>query len=198
MITDEKKLRNFWSMVYDSAQKQCKIIEDETEEKVKNALSQCEDDCLLKAYNDIQKQLGLAKTEADSEILKAKTELQHALAKKRQEMMDEIFRSVLDKIMSFKETDEYESFLIKSAQKAAKEIGDLSDAVLYIDISDVKYENALKNAFPDMAVQVVCAEDRIYGGVRIASENAKKIIDNSIKDAIEREKEKFLSDGKLI
>lgn len=197
MLTTGEKLQHFSKIVFDQARKECDEIIKSTEDEVKKTLTEYENKSLAKAYNDIQKQLKLAKKEASRKILQVKTTKKHELIRKREEMTDELFRAVEEKILEFKKTEGYAEFLKSAAKSAVSEI-QANDIVIYLDFHDAGYADMIRQEFKNAEVKILDEDDSIIGGVRVISENSSQAAENTLASCLVKERDKFLSSGKLI
>ena len=106
-------------------------------------------------------------------------------------MIGEIFYDVSQKIAEFTKTQEYLDYLFDLIGKGMAIFNQKTGLVISINQSDVKRIEELKQKFSGN--EVLIADEDIIGGVVMRNKDMGTIIDYSIKQALENEKENFLA-----
>lgn len=198
----EKNLSNFSKSVMDSALIERDKIDDELKAKSDAALSQKELKYLEDAYKKIQKDVSKTRRKSNEEISKVLIEYKKKLLFRREEIINDVFNEVLNRLHDAMKNDSYYSWLLKSANSAleAVSVGDGS-GVLFINASDESLIDKLKNDinkdYENIDVRIIDNED-IIGGAKAFNEALGVKADYSIKTRIEEAKKEFIKDSQLI
>ncbi len=197
MLTTEEKLQHFSQLVFSQAQKQSNEMIDQARQDAKEKVELYENQCLERAYKEIQKQLVTIQRQANESVSKLQIQVKKDLLIQREALMKEIFDEVIAKIMHFKETDEYDAFLEQTIRQADDFFGK-GPKTVFIDHSDEKRLPSLKKKFRDLDFVVLDETDDIIGGARILQPQTNQIADNTIAARLSEQKQNFLTTSGLV
>ena len=193
-MNTEEKLQHFYDLSIESAKQDAgKLIDTqqntldhlfdehvETKHRQAEAELKAESDKLKRDFNK----------DISAEQLKIKRQLSEVSAK----LKDKLFLEVADKLKSFKETSEYKDMLLRQVKAAVDFAG--NDAMnIYIDTSDEKFLNLLKNQFTDEHIAFYLSKESFGGGMRAVIRSKNILIDDSFLSLTSEAKEKFTFDG---
>lgn len=197
MLTAEEKLQHFSQLVFSRAQDQCGEIIEQARAEAKKTLEAYENECLERAYKQIQKQMTTIQKQANESVSKLQIESKKELLIRREAMMNEVFDGVLQKIGEFHTSDAYAAFLEQAIQSACGLLGE-GKKIAYVDASDAKHLPSLQKKFPELDFCVLDGDDSIIGGVRVLHQETRQIADNTIAARIEEQKQSFLNTSGLV
>ncbi|WP_198543808.1 V-type ATP synthase subunit E [Petroclostridium xylanilyticum] len=192
----DDKLDNFARIVMrEAAEKRVQIIESIRENRLK-VLEQKELEFLEQAYLTIQKEIRRIHKEKNEMISRASMESKKMLLQKREEIIDEIFSNIHQKVIEFIRTPGYLTFLSDSIKEGCKITGD-GEIVVYINRTDVHLIDRIKeNLGFNMEIQV--EQTDIIGGCKIFNKTKNILVDNSLAAKIQQQREQFLEISGLV
>lgn len=182
----EKKLELFSRTILNEAEAQKEKSIQELERKKISIIKEKELEFLNSAYEDIQSTISKISKENNEYVLKVEMELKKDIIKKREDIIENIFKDVMTKLESFIASPDYLNWLIAEAKKAVAEIG---NGTLNITLQDKKYIDILKSEFPDCKINVY-PDNEIIGGV--IAEVGNLLSNHSIKESFETQRQNFL------
>ena len=203
MSSIEVKLRNFERTVINRAAQDRDAmlaeIDAKTAEVLREAAKQYEAEArelFLKGMEDVKK-------EARSIVSAAKNKGQTHLVHVRNEIIDSVFEELTEKLRAFTETPEYDVYFTKRAEAALKmaavHLGDRQGKVKILltaqDFAQRKQmvQRLAERVFMWASVMIETAAEDLIGGCRVEIPEYGKVIDNSMRSDVLREKEEFLS-----
>lgn len=189
MMSIEEKLDSFIKLAISEAAAKRDGILKELEEYKRLRLDEAENACLEKSYKIIQKGVSEARKKSDAIIALEPVENKKALLEYREELIDGLFKELIEKLNDFKKSGEYREFLIKNTQTAVEAVGD-GELVILIDKSDEAYLRDLEKRF---GFRVELSEG-IIGGAVVKNITGRKVYDNSLNEKINTLREGFLEE----
>ncbi len=115
-------------------------------------------------------------------IFNYEMESKKKLAKFKNTLLLNIHRILIEKFVSYIETDAYESYLKNSIGKVLSKVGNNEKCVIYITEKDnIKYGERLRNLFE---IQIETIIDDYIGGCMLVNKTEKVSIDNTLKNNI--------------
>lgn len=194
MLSAEEKLQRFSESVYKDAQNQCEVLLKEAEEKANAETDVFETECLETAYKTIKKQMTQILRSANEKVSKAEIDAKKALLLKREEILNEVFSSVLNKIAAYKQTEDYKKYLIDAVLKA-KESGGKDGITVHLASSDAGYAKIIEE---QCGVNTAVSDtDDFIGGICVLMKNSNQIIDMSFAMRLGEAREEFLKSSGL-
>lgn len=191
MANLEQKLTQFHKIVLSTAEEKKKKIIDDAKRQADEMIQKNENEALESAYNLIQSEILKINREKNKAILSEQVKSKKELLLLREKMIGEIFYDVSQKIAEFTKTQEYLDYLFDLIGKGMAIFNQKTGLVISINQSDVKRIEELKQKFSGN--EVLIADEDIIGGVVMRNKDMGTIIDYSIKQALENEKENFLA-----
>lgn len=184
MITIEEKLNLFTRIIYDKVEKQnadaiskfnqeCgSLIQQKTEEFTKQA-------------ELIEKQIEKETEKEKLQILsKARIEGKKLVVDKKDEIVEDAVKSVLERAKDFTETEQYGEMLLQDIKSALMEMMDSTTINMYITEKDSnRYNDKIKEIFNSRDLKITCDDSLIGGFVLIDTEKNIKI-DMSFTDRV--------------
>jgi vacuolar-type H+-ATPase subunit E/Vma4 len=192
----DDKLDNFARIVMrEAAEKRVQIIESIRENRLK-VLEQKELEFLEQAYLTIQKEIRRINKEKNEMISRASMESKKMLLQKREEIIDEIFSNIHQKVIEFIRTPAYLTFLSDSIEEGCKITGD-GEIVVYINRTDVHLIDRIKENL-GFNIEIQVEQTDIIGGCKIFNKTKNILVDNSLATKIQQQREQFLEISGLV
>ena len=176
MLSSEEKLQRFSESVYKDAQNQCNALIEEAKKKAGAETDIFETECLEAAYKTIKKQMSVILRTANEKVSKAEIESKSALLLKREEIMKEVFTGVLQKVSAWKQTKDYENYLLDAAEKA-KNLGGENGITVYLTSSDAQFAARIEEV--SGVKTAVSDTDDLIGGICVLVNNTITVFDLS-------------------
>ena len=167
------------------------------EKEYSERLDERENELLENAYENIQENIQTAKREANERVLHAQMDSKKQLILRREEIIDEVMKTVRAKLVEFTESDEYEAWLISKIEKALFEVGKGSK-IIYISPEDIKLKEKIEQ-IPDMSkISVEASSERDFlGGAKVLNTDRRVSADYSFKEMLFEQKQTFLQSSGL-
>ena len=191
----EDKLAVFSNVVLAEAEKQKEKLVKESEMKKKKAIENKENEYLEDAYAEIQRAVSKYSKESNERVLKFEMGLKKNLLLRREEIIDEVFKAVEDKLSAFTQTDEYKIWLEKKIEKACREVGRGKKNV-FVSEKDLKYKADLESKI-DMIDVAKCDDEDIIGGATVYNVDRKVFADYTLKQLLDEQRHLFLQTSGL-
>ena len=190
MADIEKKLADFSKIILSEAQQQKEQIVSELEKSKRLAVQEKEIELLKDAYEKIQKAVSKYSKEQNERILKQEMDAKKHVLKKREEIIDEVFSEIENRLKAFTLSPEYKDWLISLAKKACGKVG---LGKITICERDLKYKDDLTAALP--GVEITACKDDIIGGLAACCKNLS--VDYTIKEMLSDKRSEFLKTSGL-
>lgn len=205
MSSIDSKLRRFEHNVINKAAQERDRLLAEFDEATKNALKETKASYTKSAKEMYAKGMDEVRKEARMIISAAKNDGQSSVVAKRDEIIDSVFRELEDRLREFVRSKEYETYFTYKLNEAA-------DAVLAMKAIPRKAEICFAVYDYDHRLKLAeAAAQRLMGrGIRVTFQKSEKdfdfiggcviglptigkVIDNSMKSDVLKEREQFLS-----
>lgn len=192
-----EKLNTFTSLVMRDAEEKREKLMRRVEKEYSERLDERENELLENAYENIQENIQTAKREANERVLHAQMDSKKQLILRREEIIDEVMKTVRAKLVEFTESDEYEAWLISKIEKALFEVGKGSK-IIYISPEDIKLKEKIEQ-IPDMSkISVEASSERDFlGGAKVLNTDRRVSADYSFKEMLFEQKQTFLQSSGL-
>lgn len=192
-----EKLNTFTSLVMRDAEEKREKLMKRVEKEYSERLDERENELLENAYENIQENIQTAKREANERVLHAQMDSKKQLILRREEIIDEVMKTVRAKLVEFTESDEYEAWLISKIEKALFEVGKGSK-IIYISPEDIKLKEKIEQ-IPDMSkISVEASSERDFlGGAKVLNTDRRVSADYSFKEMLFEQKQTFLQSSGL-
>lgn len=190
MADIEKKLADFSNIILSEAQQQKEQIVSELEKSKKLAVQEKEIELLKDAYEKIQKAVSKYSKEQNEHILKQEMDAKKHVLKKREEIIDEVFSEIENRLKAFTLSPEYKDWLISLAKKACGEVG---LGKITICERDLTFKDDITAALP--GVEITACKDDIIGGLAARYKNLS--VNYTIKEMLSDKRSEFLKTSGL-
>jgi len=184
MITIEEKLNLFTRIIYDKVEKQNADAINKFNQECGSLIQQKSEE-FTKQAELIEKQIEKETEKEKLQILsKARIEGKKLIVEKKDEIVEDAVKSVLERAKDFTETEQYGEMLIQDIKSALMEMGDSTSINLYITEKDSnRYNDKIKEIFNSRDLKITCDDSLIGGFVLIDIEKNIKI-DMSFTDRV--------------
>lgn len=193
MADEKNKLRHFKDAVYAEAEEKANSILKEaerlTEQKkaeVEGAVKQNEAACFLKIDKNTQTRI-IKETSAE-QLNSNRNILLH-----RKKLSEKVFDAVQSKLEQFRNSSDYESYLIDLVKSAVNKYPNEKGTV-YIGKADEKFKTSLEKA---SGLQVNIKPAVMLGGLIVSFADINIMLDCTFDSAVTQEKEDFCNNSEL-
>lgn len=192
-----EKLNTFTSLVLKDAEEKREKLIEKVEKEYSERLDERETELLENAYEHIQENIQTSKREANERVLHAQMDSKKQLILRREEIIDEVMKTVRAKLVEFTKSGEYEKWLIEKVEKALFEVGKGSK-IVYISPEDIRLRDKIEQ-IPEMSRLTVEAspERDFLGGAKVLNTDRKVSADYSFKEMLLEQKQAFLQSSGL-
>lgn len=191
--TVEAKLNKFSSSVMNDAHKKLEALEAEINAQKESKIESKYDEFLTKAYEQIQDCISKIRKEDNEKVRNAEFEAKKVLLKRREDIIEDVFATAQKKLLEFRNSDGYVSWLKEKVHKALKEAGD-GRKECYLTEQDSEY---IKGELLEDAELATVSEKDFWGGVRIRNLEKGILVDYSFYELLEGQRADFLQNSGL-
>lgn len=203
MSSIDSKLRRFEHNVINKAALERDQLLAEIDEITKNALKETKASYTKNAKEMYQKGMDEARKDARMIISAAKNNGQSSVVSKRDEIIDSVFEELENRLREYVQSKEYETYFTYKLNEAVGAVLSMAAIPRTAEIGFVSYDydHHLKLAEPaaqrlmERGIRVTFqkSENDFIGGCVINMPAIGRMIDNSMKSDVLRERESFLS-----
>ena len=179
-----KKLDRFTATILAEATAETERTLDEVRRSRDAAYAQAEDKVLLDAYKYIHGEVARIKAEAGREVSRHMLDNKRKLYLRREEMAQEVFAQVREKIEAFTQTAGYGARLEELLAQALARLDGAEDVQVYLRPADRKYAEALSKTAPGAPLTFLDGAFRM-GGLVAESPGRGLRVDSSFDSAAE-------------
>lgn len=172
------------------ARQQQSKIEEEIQDIEKSELEKSESRIIEDINNMIQKELISMKNKISVDISHKELECRKSLARKRQNMLNEMFEICTKELIQYTKTSEYVEKIKEYAKAISKVLGS-TDTKLFIKHEDLKYSDLIKESF-GRNCEIYSDEDIQIGGIRGYSEKLGMMSDETLDSSLEKQRDWFI------
>ncbi len=172
------------------ARQQQSRIEEEIQDIEKSELEKSESRIIEDINNMIQKELISMKNKISVDISHKELECRKNLARKRQNMLNEMFDICTKELIQYTKTPEYTEKIKEYAKAISKVLGS-TDTKLFIKQEDLKYSELIKESF-GRNCEIYVDEDIQIGGIRGYSEKLGMMGDETLDASLENQRDWFI------
>ena len=194
---NNEQLNAFSAVVMHNANEERDRLMKETEAKYKSIIAERENEYLEEAYEIIQKSKSESERFAGEELLHAEMDSKKQVLLKREEIINNVMDSAKTRLAEFTHSGEYEEWLVKKAQSAAKEALE-GGKIIYVSEDDMRYADKLKTIDGGEITVEAAPEHDFIGGVRVYNTDRRISVDYSFKELLADEKQSFLRSSGLV
>lgn len=182
------KSSNFLKVIDKYTKRQKSKITDEIKEHEEAELKKAEAEIIEDTNNMIQKELLAMKNKIAIEISHKELYERKKLSLRRKEMMEDIFSACREKLLTFTKDEEKYTNYLKDCAKDISEILMRGDTILYVRDEDMKYNDAIKEAF-GRECRIESDNGILIGGIRGYSEVQGLIADETFDEKLKEQKQ---------
>ncbi len=164
MNITEKNVREFIDAINRDAFEECKKIECESEEFLKNEYKLAEMQIRREMEEKKISRITRIKSETNREITRLSNEAKKINAKKREEIENKVFSDAREKLAEFAKSEKYLPFLVMSARKLITCLGD-GEITFFMRPEDMAFSEEIKNEIGDFC-KFECDSTIVTGGLR--------------------------------
>lgn len=176
-MNESQKTSNFLRAINKYAKEQSDAIRLEAEEFRKQEIEKATKEGLNDAYTLIQKEIAVKKAQIVSDVAKREQESRKQLFVKRNEIVESVFADAKAKLQEFAQSDDYISYLEKSAKEIAQLFNNNS-CVVYLKESDLNKADIVKGIVNNCEI---CADSSIeLGGIKAYCEALSIMADDTL------------------
>lgn len=196
MHSMDEKLDRFADTIYKKATHEKEDILKRVQHQKDKMLHEKEMECLGKAYESIQNGIRGIDKEKNEIVSRAIMDGKRRLLRHREEITDEVFGRVKEKIRAYTKTEEYKQRLFDMIKTNLDMVGE-GDVAVYIDASDEQYLDELNAQF-DNKVKLQEGEEEILGGCIIINHSNNRYLGETLMEKLIDQREAFISHSKLV
>ena len=190
MAKIEEKLRNFSYMIMREADARKKKIILQANKDSEATIAEKELQLLKKAYERIHESMDIIERDCNEEVSKAILESKKKLFHRREEIIRQVFSNVEEKLIAFKNTDEYKNYMIERILRSLEEIGP-GEILIYADSEDLPLIDEIRTKTGNR-FQLSESEERLIGGFIISNKTKGLLYNYSFTNGLNQEKASFL------
>ncbi len=187
-MTEEEKLKLFLDVVMKDAKKQNMKVVNSYKEELERSYEEYKESVMRKAELQVKTGKESLVKKKNSETAKKQVELRREYGIKQDTIVNRLFDEVMNKLLAYKDTDDYVIYMnkcIKKAENFAK--GEM--VTVYIDRTD---DNLKKSLVCSDNMEIVVSDENIIGGVRAVIPSKNVLIDESFSSKLEEERHTFI------
>ncbi len=190
-MTLEEKLQHFYDRAIEDATEEKEQILSEYQASLDRMFEEHQSEKLRAAEAKVAAEKAALYRDRNKELSQKQIEIRHELAEKQAGIREEIFAAVEEKLLAFKQTEQYEDWICRKiliSQKVAN--GEAME--IYIDPSDEEKKDRIEEA---TGTNVIISNQEFLGGVRIVIRSRKILIDDSFAALALDAKDRFSFEG---
>ncbi len=196
----DDKLEKFTrTVMMEVTQKRTEILKKAELDK-NRAVEQKELDFLEVAYECIQREIRNARKDKHEQISRAVMERKRILFQKRSEIIEEVFSDLEKEIVAFIKSKDYEAFLLDRVKEGCATVG-TGEIIVYLNATDMKMTKHIKDKLAkdlEITIQIEEEVQDMIGGCKVLNKTKNMVIDFSMLNSIEKQREEFLKISGLV
>lgn len=194
-MDQSRKLKKFESAVFAEVDAKTELIKQEAEELRNSELEKNKDVQLEKSYKEIQKKSQELKKKFKREVAKYGLDAKRKILVKRTEITKKVFDDVAKKLLSFYNSDEYNTYIINKLKKFSNE-NSISDVTIYVGKKDYENPQNIKEAY-SLPCTVVEDKSINLGGFIVKHADKNIYFDETLDTILAEQKEYFIQNSEL-
>ena len=193
-MNEKTKESKFLDAINKYAESQKAQISQEIEDYKNTRIEQATEQGLKDAYELIRGDIAKRKSAIVTDTAKKELAMRRELFTEREKIAEEVFDEARQRLVSFVSSDEYRSFLERSAKEIAGLFGNES-CVLYIALSDEKYSDLMSSILPNAEIK---PDSRItIGGIKAYCKKLGITADDTLDTRLDDQREWFIENSGL-
>jgi len=194
-VTEEKKISDFVVSIKEEAQQQKLKIEEETKNYIASEVEKVENSALQDSYDYIKREVARIREKSGRDLSLKLSDQGKILHIRRNEISDNIFSAVTEKLNLYTLSDEYKNFLQKSAVECAK-VFDEKNLVVFLRPVDMVLSDVIEAAIGKCEFK----QDNtiLLGGIKMSNKLGAILADDTLDSRLELKREWFIRNSGLI
>lgn len=189
-MTTDDKLKYFYDVTVKNARKKSDESMEEYEKGLETVFQTHKEDALRKQELFLKLCKEDLKKEKNGEVSRQQLEIKRLLGKKQEELKEKLFAQVEDKIKAFRQTKEYEEYLVSLIEKA-KDFAKGEAMEIYIDPTDESKKALLEEK---TGVKLIVSKYEFSGGVCAFIRSGNILMDQSLETGLTEARQEFTFD----
>jgi V/A-type H+-transporting ATPase subunit E len=188
MSYNKNKLAAFEQAILAESNEKIDAIDQEIRDYEQTELAKAKDDEYNKMYEYMQRQIHEIENRYKQSLTKYELDSRRSLLLFRNELSEQVFESVREKLRAYTKTEEYGKHLILELTNAVKEFP-YDDVTVLLQADDMKFQIEIHQVLPD----VVIKEDpkNHLGGFILLYEEKGVLADMTYESALQEKKKDF-------
>ncbi|MEG1447782.1 MAG: hypothetical protein RR048_02285 [Oscillospiraceae bacterium] len=188
------KMKKFQKSIMEAVETKKEEIESQVKKYKQKELEEFEDDVLSEAFVKIQSKISQLNAETEKELLEITAEYEKKILELSGEYFDKIFLEVMERLVSYTETEEYRANIIEKASKLPR----CSSSTIKLASRDISLKDEIQKCYGG-ELKVVADDDAVLIGGFIFENGEQNIKDDqSLFTKLESQKELFYTKFGLI
>lgn len=176
-MTNEEKLQLFYNNSLDSARETARKQTEEHKAALEKIFQDHKEEKLRQAKIELDSEEQRIRRENNARLAGEQLKIRHQLAEKTSEIKERVFSEVRDRLVRFKKTPDYSTYLVSCIRKALEEMRvDPSAITFYMDSSDADLVGHISNR---CGVTIELTDEDILGGIQSRINGKNVLIDDS-------------------
>ena len=192
MDSIDEKVDFFEKIVMDRVEKDYEELKNSLEKSFQSEIKNYEVEAKEKSENYIDKFVTKAKNEKELKVLEARRARKEKILEVKNRLIEEIYQSVLEKVVSFIGTDEYYELINKLVAIGKKELRDFDSLKIVLGESDYnnkeKFKEIITNQLKKEPSEFIISKEDFKGGLIVFNSDETMKLDLSLKSVILRNK----------
>lgn len=193
-MNQEKKTSSFLEAINKYAQEQSEAILKEAEIFKQEEIEKATKEAINDAYTLIQKNISVEKSKIVSEYAKKEQDSRKELFNRRSKIVEKVFEKAKQKLIEYTSTDNYDSYIRKSAQEIANLFNN-NECVIYIKSTDECKIELIKSIIPNCVIERDISIT--IGGIKGYCESLSIVADNTLDTKLSDQREWFAQNSNL-
>lgn len=193
-MNETTKESKFLAAINKYAEKQKQLIGAQVEEYKAEKIEQATESGLQDAYELIQRDIAERKAAIVTEYARKEYALKKELYAERQRITDTVFAEASEKLLAYTDTEEYRAAFFGDVKEAAAQCAD-HPCVMYVRDRDRQLAEEARTLFTQADIQPDAAV--MIGGFRVLCEELGILIDCTLDERLNREREQFYAYSEL-
>lgn len=188
MSTQDEKLNKFRQAVFAEADKQAAEILSDIDKHRQEELEKAKNDALELHFHSMQAQLGQIKQDCKRDVSKADLQAKRELLMRREQLSDQVFDAVRERLRAFTATGEYREYLLRKIGTALASCP-TEGSQLYLTAADMALAPDIQRQYAGLSLQQLDGGE--IGGFLLKNEALGIAVDETLDSLLEGQREYF-------
>lgn len=187
-MNTEEKLKHFLDTCMKDARARSSRMLNEYTSSLEKSFEEHKQEARRHSQNQIRQETEQIDRDINRQLSAAQLELKRMLGKRQDELKDQLFAELGDRLLKYRKTPEYEKLLEHQIDSAVR-FADGRDILVWLDPDDKDLLPALSGRFPQAELKL--SDYSFSGGTRAIISSGKLLIDNSFQVRLTEMRESF-------